>query len=97
MTAHRDWLFGEPRPGICRIAYQVAARTGVTIDDLKSPKKARVFSRPRQAAMYLAHRNTDKSTTQIGRFFNRDHTTVLHAIRAVESAPHLYPIGEVRE
>jgi len=90
----RDWLFGEPHPGIDRIAHLIAARCDLTVSDLCSAKRRRKYSRARHAAMYLAYKTLDKSTTQIGRFFNRDHTTVLYAIRAVESAPHLYPIGE---
>ena len=91
----RDYLFGEPPgPRICSIAYSVAAKAGVTVEDMRSPKRARKYSRPRQAAMYLSYKALDKSTTQIGRFFNRDHTTVLYALKAVEARPHLYPIGE---
>jgi chromosomal replication initiator protein len=40
---------------------------------------------PRQVAMYLTRELTDHSLPSIGRYFgNRDHTTVLYAIRAVE-------------
>jgi hypothetical protein len=42
-------------------------------------------SHPRQLAMYLCAQLTPKSTPHIGRLFgNRDHTTVMHAIRAVK-------------
>ena len=50
--------------------------------------------RPRQIGMYLAKHLTSRSLPEIGRRFgNRDHTTVLHAIRKIdkevrrESAP----------
>ena len=39
---------------------------------------------PRQVAMYLARRYTDQSCQAIGRTFNRRHSTVIHAVAAVE-------------
>ena len=33
--------------------------------------------------MYLARKYTEESLADIGRAFNRDHSTVLHAIKAV--------------
>jgi chromosomal replication initiator protein len=42
--------------------------------------------RPRQIAMYLAKALTPRSLPEIGRRFGgRDHTTVLHAVRKIES------------
>jgi hypothetical protein len=38
-----DWLWGDPGPQICRIAHQVAAEAGITVDDLKSKKMARQY------------------------------------------------------
>lgn len=47
--------------------------------------RERRYSRPRQVAMVLATRLTDHSISRIGQFFGgRDHTTVLHAMKAVE-------------
>ena len=41
--------------------------------------------RPRQIAMFLAKTLTPRSLPEIGRRFgNRDHTTVLHAVRKIE-------------
>jgi chromosomal replication initiator protein len=42
--------------------------------------------RPRQVAMYLAKTLTLRSLPEIGRRFGgRDHTTVLHAVRKIET------------
>jgi chromosomal replication initiator protein len=42
-------------------------------------------ARPRQAAMWLAKKLTTRSLPDIGRRFgDRDHTTVLHAVRRIE-------------
>jgi chromosomal replication initiator protein len=41
--------------------------------------------RPRQIGMYLAKKLTSRSLPEIGRRFgNRDHSTVLHAVRKIE-------------
>ena len=49
----------------------------------------------RQLAMYLARELTPLSLTEIARGFDRDHTTVLHAIRSVSS--RLEPGSETAE
>ena len=50
-----------------------------------SPRRSRSLARPRQIAMYLAKQHTTKSLPEIGRnFSNRDHTTVIHAVKKIE-------------
>ena len=52
---------------------------------MSSARRARAVARPRQVAMYLAKQLTSRSLPEIGRKFgNRDHTTVMHAVRRVE-------------
>ena len=64
---------------------------GITMADLMGPRRVRSLSRPRQVAMTLARELTEKSAPQVGRAFSRDHTTVLHAGRAVVSRLLLEP------
>jgi chromosomal replication initiator protein len=53
--------------------------------DLRSSKKQKIIALPRQAAMYMARRMTDISTTEIGqRLGGRDHSTVIHAVKKIE-------------
>lgn len=57
----------------------------VRMSDMISPKRSRNIARPRQMAMYLAKHLTSRSYPEIGkRFGNRDHTTVIHAVRKIE-------------
>ena len=57
----------------------------VRMSDMVSPKRSRNIARPRQMAMYLAKHLTSRSYPEIGRRFgNRDHTTVIHAVRKIE-------------
>lgn len=52
---------------------------GVTPEEIRSPKRSRAISRPRQIAMYFCRKLTDLSFEQIGDCFGgRDHTTVMH-------------------
>jgi chromosomal replication initiator protein len=64
----------------------VARHYNVSKSDLLSNRRTRVIVRPRQIAMYLSKFLTPRSLPEIGRRFgNRDHTTVLHAVRKIEA------------
>lgn len=53
-------------------------------DDLKSKRRSRDVSFPRQIAMYLCRDLTDMSLPKIGdEFGGRDHTTVIHACEKI--------------
>ncbi len=63
----------------------VSRHFNVSKADLLSARRTRTIVRPRQIAMYLAKLLTPRSLPEIGRRFgDRDHTTVLHAVRKVE-------------
>jgi chromosomal replication initiator protein len=53
--------------------------------DLRSKRRTRTISLPRQVAMYLCRRYTNASFPVIGdRFGGRDHSTVIHAAQVIE-------------
>ncbi len=55
-------------------------------NDLKSSSRSQNIAFPRQIAMYILKDITDLSLKQIGEIFGgKDHTTVMHAIKNVES------------
>lgn len=57
----------------------------VRLIDLQSERRHRSVAQPRQVCMALIRSLTKHSLEEIGGYFgNRDHTTVLHAIRTVE-------------
>ncbi|MGE0579307.1 chromosomal replication initiator protein DnaA [Reyranella sp.] len=67
------------------IQQRVAQHYNIKLAEMSSPRRARSVARPRQVAMYLAKQLTTLSLPQIGkRFGNRDHTTVMHAVRKIE-------------
>jgi len=64
----------------------VTTRFNVRLSDLQSKKRSRSIAFPRQVCMYLARSMTRHSLEEIGGYFGgRDHTTVLHANRTIES------------
>jgi chromosomal replication initiator protein len=86
-TIIRDLVLGvEPRrikvEDILRI---VSRHFAVPKAEILSDRRHRSVVRPRQIGMYLAKQLTSRSLPEIGRRFgNRDHTTVLHAIRKID-------------
>ena len=76
---------GEARHGRARPA---RGEPGVRrrIDGLKSKKRTKTLTEPRQVAMFLCRRLTDLPLVEIGHAFGgRDHTTVIHACDKVEA------------
>jgi chromosomal replication initiator protein len=54
--------------------------------DMYSKKRTRAIARPRQIAMWLSRELTSHSLPEIGDMFGgRDHTTVIHACRTINS------------
>jgi len=76
---------GERRITVDEIQKVTADHFGLKQSDLISERRTRSVARPRQAAMWLAKKLTTRSLPDIGRRFgDRDHTTVLHAVRRIE-------------
>jgi chromosomal replication initiator protein len=64
----------------------VAEYFAVSPEEMKSHKKSREISLPRQTAMYLARKLTKHSFVQIGKAFgNKDHSTVLKGVKKIEA------------
>jgi chromosomal replication initiator protein len=61
----------------------VGGQFKVTVQELRSKSRKKEVAFPRQVAMYLARKFTEQSLTDIGKAFNRDHSTVLHSIKVV--------------
>ena len=76
----------ERKVTVDHIQKMVSEHYGLKQADLISERRARAVARPRQVAMWLAKQITTRSLPDIGRRFGgRDHTTVLHAVRRIES------------
>lgn len=65
----------------------VADHFKIKIADLKSKKKHTAVAHPRQIAMFLSRKLTTASLPELGlRFGGKDHTTVLHNVKKIETA-----------
>ena len=56
----------------------------LSLKDLRSTRRDRAIVRPRQLAMYLTKQLTPMALPDIANFFERDHTTVIHAVKTIE-------------
>ena len=71
--------------GIDEIKLIVAGYFNISVTDLISKKKKRSYAYPRQIAMYLSRKYTNRSFKAIGASFGqKDHSTVIYAVRRIE-------------
>ena len=69
-----------PMPkGVAQIACRIADKYDIDLQDMRSPSRARALAYPRHEAFHEAHK-FGFGPSEIGRYFNRHHTTVLHGI-----------------
>ena len=67
-----------------KIQNKVSNYYNITLTEMLSQRRSRPLARPRQIAMYLSKKMTTRSLPEIGRrFANRDHTTVIHAVKTI--------------
>lgn len=80
-----DRVLPRQNPFIADIQKAVARHFSITRHDLISQRRTADLVRPRQIAAYLAKELTPHSLPEIGRRFgNRDHTTILYAVRKIK-------------
>ena len=77
---------------IDRVQRVVSEYFNITLTDIKSKKRTKQITYPRQIAMYIIREITDCSTTEIGlEFGGRDHTTVMHSCQKIEDRMKVDP------
>jgi chromosomal replication initiator protein len=75
---------GSQHPTIQEIIDAITLFYDVKLTDLLSKRRHKSIALPRQVGMWLARKHTRYSLEEIGGYFGgRDHTTVMHAIKAV--------------
>lgn len=69
----------------------VGKHFSIKMEDFNSKRKTQSVAWPRQIAMFLTTELTDLSLPEIGREFNRDHSTVVHARDVVKEKIEVDP------
>jgi len=67
------------------IQREVARYFKVPSEELRQDKRVRQVAHARQVAMYLSRKLTSSSFPEIGKAFQKDHSTVISAVRKVEA------------
>ncbi len=73
----------QDAPSVESIQEVVCSTLGVARNELLSPNRTARVTQARHFSMYLARDLTSLSLAQIARAFQRDHSTVIHAVRTV--------------
>lgn len=82
----RDSVDSVARVPSCEVIQRAVAEAfDLRLADMTSKRRPQAVALPRQIAMYLCRRLTDRSLPSIGDAFGRNHATVIHACRTVES------------
>jgi chromosomal replication initiator protein len=69
---------------IRHVQTRTAEHYQISFDDLLSSRRTAKLAEARHVAMYLCRRECRDSLKEIGAAFKRDHSTVIHACRAIE-------------
>ena len=74
------------------IQKKVSSYYNLSLSDMSSSRRSINIARPRQIAMFLCKELTSYSYPEIGRAFGgKDHTTVIHAVKKIESMLKIDP------
>ena len=79
------WGADEKVITIEHIQRTVSGFFGLKLTDMRTRTRTKAVAFPRQVAMYFARQLTHASLTEVGRAFDKDHTTVLHAVTKIEA------------
>ncbi|MPV85298.1 chromosomal replication initiator protein DnaA [Ostreibacterium oceani] len=90
--ALRDILNAQQRQiSVDNIQKTVANYYHIKVSDIKSKSRKASVARPRQVAMAIAKQLTNLSLPDIGDAFDRDHTTVMHAVKKIDEMKNSDP------
>ncbi len=79
-------IVGEPDTlTVSKITDLICCHFSLKPEQIRSRSRKKEIALPRQIAMYFSRKYTDSSLQYIGRQFNRDHATVLHSVKKIDS------------
>ena len=86
LFAHVKWPSRKTTPAAA-IVREVLLGSPFTVECIVGESRQKDVVKLRQKAMWRFSKELGWSLTQIGNFFNRDHTTVLHSVRKLDGLP----------
>jgi chromosomal replication initiator protein len=69
-----------------KVVKHLSTHFGITPEDVTGKSQMREFALPRQIAMYLCRKKLEMPFQAIGKFFGRDHSTVMSSVKQIEKA-----------
>ncbi len=98
---YKPWfrIVGMTVPAMQDISYAVCAYYNVSKGDLMSDRRMQPIAFRRQIAMYLTKELTGRTLPAIGRYYHRDHTVILYAVRKISAQIKSDPVlaQEIKE
>lgn len=73
----------------------IAKKYGVAVDAILGRQRTKPIARARNISIYVIRQVTGMSQTMIGKIFERDHTTILSSLNAIESEINENPLFEI--
>jgi chromosomal replication initiation ATPase DnaA len=87
-----EYLLHIDRP--MRLMKLFSQASGYTVSELQSPRRHKGLTQARQCLVWLMKQQTNFSYPRIGRKLGgRDHSTMLHAIKMVETKPKMFELA----
>ena len=74
-----------------KILTYVSQKYNVPEEDIKSSKRSKDIANSRHITVYLIRKLTDMPLASIGKFFNRDHTTMMSSVENIEKMRRTNP------
>lgn len=72
------------KPTLKALAQATATYCQIDYEDLVGASRRKVVTEPRHIFFYIARKAAGHSLSHIGRWTDRDHTSVMHAVRKME-------------
>ena len=69
---------------IAEVQEKVCTHFGISLEEIQSKKRVRHVLKARQIAMFISAKLTTCSYIEIGKYFKRTHSTVIHSLKIVE-------------
>ena len=83
-------LISKKRENVKTVLDDVSILYGVPVDDILGKRRLKLIVDARHDAMYRMRNDLRMTYSHIGLIFNRDHSTVIHAVEKVTNEKYIY-------